>query len=83
MGKTGVDGKLLKEATGINLALHFLEHVIVCLQKRAMGENLHVPYRESLMTLVLRDSLGGNCLTRLDPIKLFFINLKNDSNCST
>jgi len=31
VGKTGVDGKLLKEAAGINLALHYLEHVIVCL----------------------------------------------------
>lgn len=24
---------------------------------------MHVPYRNSLMTLVLRDSLGGNCRT--------------------
>jgi len=24
-----------------------------------------VPYRESLMTMVLRDSLGGNCKTRM------------------
>jgi len=32
---TGVEGKLEKEARGINLSLHFLEHVIVCLNKRA------------------------------------------------
>ncbi|KAL4455465.1 hypothetical protein ABPG74_012617 [Tetrahymena malaccensis] len=62
---TGVEGKLEKEARGINLSLHFLEHCIVCLNKRAQGENIHVPYRNSLMTLILRDSLGGNCKTRM------------------
>lgn len=62
---TGVEGKLEKEARGINLSLHFLEHVIVCLNKRAQGENIHVPYRNSLMTLILRDSLGGNCATKM------------------
>lgn len=31
VGQTGVEGKLLKEATSINLALHYLERVIVCL----------------------------------------------------
>lgn len=62
---TGVEGKLEKEARGINLSLHFLEHVIVCLNKRAQGENIHVPYRNSLMTLILRDSLGGNCKTKM------------------
>ena len=65
IGKTGVEGLLQKEARFINLSLHFLEHVIVCLNKRANGENIHIPYRNSLMTLVLRDSLGGNCKTRM------------------
>jgi kinesin family member 6/9 len=65
IGKTGVDGKMRQEAVGINLSLHFLEHVIVCLNKAARGENIHIPYRNSLMTLVLRDSLGGNCKTRM------------------
>lgn len=65
IGKTGVEGKLQEEARAINLSLHYLEHVIVCLQKRAQGENIHVPYRNSLMTLVLRDSLGGNCKTKM------------------
>lgn len=65
IGKTGVEGKLADEARGINLSLHYLEHVIVCLNKRANGENIHIPYRNSLMTLVLRDSLGGNCKTKM------------------
>ena len=65
IGKTQVEGLLQKEARYINLSLHYLEHVIVCLNKRMTGENVHVPYRNSLMTLVLRDSLGGNCKTRM------------------
>ena len=65
VGKTGIEGTLFREATQINLSLHYLEHVIVCLNKRAQGENIHVPYRNSLLTLVLRDSIGGNCKTRM------------------
>ena len=65
IGKTGVTGLLEKEARFINQSLHYLELVIVCLNKRANGENIHIPYRNSLMTLVLRDSLGGNCKTRM------------------
>ncbi len=51
IGKTGVEGKLAQEARGINLSLHYLEHVIVCLNKHANGENIHIPYRNSLMTM--------------------------------
>lgn len=29
------------------------------------GDDVHVPYRNSLMTTVLKDSLGGNCMTRM------------------
>jgi len=65
VGKTGIDGTLFKEATHINLSLHYLEHCIVCLNRRSLGENIHVPYRNSLLTLVLRDSIGGNCKTRM------------------
>ena len=56
---------LLKEAKYINLSLHYLEHVIICLNKKAQGENVHIPYRNSLLTLFLRDSLGGNSKTRV------------------
>lgn len=38
--------------------------VIIALQERSMGLNRpHIPYRNSMMTQVLRDSLGGNCRT--------------------
>jgi kinesin family protein 6/9 len=65
VGKIGLDGRLLKEACYINLSLHYLEHVIVCLQKKMKGEKIFVPYRNCLMTMVLKDSLGGNCKTRM------------------
>lgn len=61
VGKTGVSGNLLTEAKYINLSLHFLEHVIVSLADRRD----HVPFRNSMMTMVLRDSLGGNCRTAM------------------
>ena len=64
VNKSGVDGATLQEAKYINVSLHFLEQVIVALQARSDGlENTHVPYRNSLMTTMLRDSLGGNCVT--------------------
>ena len=65
LGKTNVDGTLLREARCINQSLHYLEHVIVTLEQKARGENVFVPYRNSFMTLVLRDSLGGNCKTSM------------------
>eukprot|EP00916_Digyalum_oweni_P008510 GHVL01014271.1.p1 GENE.GHVL01014271.1~~GHVL01014271.1.p1 ORF type:complete len:528 (+),score=149.41 GHVL01014271.1:130-1713(+) len=63
VGKSGVGGNLLKEARYINLSLHYLEQVIVALHDKEAGKRVHVPYRNSLMTQVLRDSLGGNCKT--------------------
>jgi len=62
VGKTGVQGTLLTEAKYINLSLHYLEQVIVALAERARS---HIPYRNSMMTSVLRDSLGGNCMTTM------------------
>eukprot|EP00439_Symbiodinium_sp_Y106_P073003 s1605_g13.t1 len=65
VSQTGVDGKLLQEAKAINLSLHYLERVIVALHSRSKGVQAHVPYRDSMMTSVLRDSLGGNCRTTM------------------
>jgi kinesin family member 6/9 len=63
--RTGISGTLFKEASYINLSLHFLEQVIVALYEKAQGKRSHVPYRNSMMTSVLRDSLGGNCMTTM------------------
>ncbi|XP_021115533.1 kinesin-like protein KIF6 isoform X2 [Heterocephalus glaber] len=62
VAKSGVRGQLLTEAKYINLSLHYLEQVIIALSER---NRLHIPYRNSMMTSVLRDSLGGNCMTTM------------------
>lgn len=54
---------MLAEAKYINTSLFFLEMVIVALYEKATKGRTHVPYRNSMMTSVLRDSLGGNCKT--------------------
>lgn len=60
--KTGSDGVVLKEATYINKSLTFLEQVVVALGNKARD---HVPYRQSKLTHMLKDSLGGNCKTTM------------------
>ena len=65
VGKTNAAGQILKEAKHINLSLHYLEQVIVALHERASKGRSHIPYRNSMMTSVLRDSLGGNCMTTM------------------
>ncbi|NXY28320.1 KIF6 protein, partial [Pomatorhinus ruficollis] len=62
VAKTGIGGHLLTEAKYINLSLHYLEQVIIALAEKNRS---HIPYRNSLMTSVLRDSLGGNCMTTM------------------
>lgn len=54
-------GARLQEATKINSALTALGHVIQALVKK----QVHVPYRNSQLTRVLQETLGGNCKTAL------------------
>ena len=63
VSKTQATGGVLKEARYINTSLFYLEMVIVALYEKATRGRAHVPYRNSIMTSVLRDSLGGNCKT--------------------
>ncbi|NWX16162.1 KIF9 protein, partial [Aegotheles bennettii] len=58
LSKTGSEGQVLKEATYINKSLSFLEQIIIAL---ADPKRDHVPFRQSKLTHVLKDSLGGNC----------------------
>lgn len=58
--KTGTKGERLKEATKINLSLSALGNVISALVD---GKNTHIPYRDSKLTRLLQDSLGGNSKT--------------------
>eukprot|EP01135_Chromosphaera_perkinsii_P001013 Nk52_evm27s156 gene=Nk52_evmTU27s156 len=58
--KTGAAGQRLKEATKINLSLSALGNVISALVD---GKSKHIPYRDSKLTRLLQDSLGGNMKT--------------------
>lgn len=65
-GKTGATGQRLKEATKINLSLSTLGNVISALVD---GKSTHVPYRNSKLTRLLQDSLGGNSKTMMVQLK--------------
>lgn len=59
-GKTQATGDRLKEANKINLSLSALGNVISALVD---GKSTHIPYRDSKLTRMLQDSLGGNTKT--------------------
>lgn len=58
--KTNAKGDRLKEGTMINLSLSALGNVI---QALVDGKSKHIPYRDSKLTRLLQDSLGGNTRT--------------------
>uniref|UniRef100_A0ACD6A0W5 Uncharacterized protein n=1 Tax=Avena sativa TaxID=4498 RepID=A0ACD6A0W5_AVESA len=60
---SGAEGDRLKEASNINKSLLMLRLVITSLVDRTCGKNTHVPYRDSKLTFLLQDSLGGNSKT--------------------
>ncbi|NWS48005.1 KIF5A protein, partial [Probosciger aterrimus] len=62
VSKTGAEGAVLDEAKNINKSLSALGNVISAL---AEGTKVYVPYRDSKMTRILQDSLGGNCRTTM------------------
>ncbi|KAJ3357929.1 hypothetical protein GGF32_000819 [Allomyces javanicus] len=62
VGKTGASGQTLEEAKMINKSLTALGMVINALTD---GKSKHVPYRDSKLTRILQESLGGNSRTTL------------------
>lgn len=60
MSKTGATGARMKEGQKINLSLSALGNVISALVE---GRSQHIPYRDSKLTRLLQDSLGGNTKT--------------------
>lgn len=62
---TNTVGIRLKEAGKINKSLSVLGNVIMSLVDMAHGRSRHVPYRDSKLTFLLRDSLGGNARTSI------------------
>ncbi|KAL5538433.1 hypothetical protein UlMin_042978 [Ulmus minor] len=62
---SGAEGERLKEAANINKSLSTLGLVIMSLVDLAHGKQRHVPYRDSRLTFLLQDSLGGNSKTTI------------------
>ncbi|KAJ8024361.1 Kinesin heavy chain [Holothuria leucospilota] len=62
VSKTGAEGTVLDEAKNINRSLSALGNVISAL---AEGKKSHIPYRDSKMTRILQESLGGNARTTI------------------
>lgn len=62
VAKTGAEGSVLDEAKNINKSLSALGNVISAL---ADGNKSHVPYRDSKLTRILQESLGGNARTTM------------------
>ncbi|OMO53413.1 C2 calcium-dependent membrane targeting [Corchorus capsularis] len=62
---SGAEGDRLKEAANINKSLSTLGLVIMSLVDLAQGKHRHVPYRDSRLTFLLQDSLGGNSKTTI------------------
>ena len=60
---TGASGKRLEESKSINSSLSALGNVITALT--AAKGRTHIPYRDSKLTRILEDSLGGNCKTTM------------------
>jgi len=59
---TGATGQTLKEGANINKSLSALGNVINALVESANGKKVFIPYRNSKLTRVLQESLGGNSL---------------------
>eukprot|EP00892_Ulva_mutabilis_P001652 jgi/Ulvmu1/11488/UM077_0037.1 len=73
---SGAVGERLREASNINKSLSILGRVINSLAQQSKGARagLHVPYRDSKLTFLLQDSLGGNSRT---------VMIANVSPCTT
>lgn len=64
-GQTGAEGQRLKEGCAINKSLTVLGNCICVLAEKASGKskNAVVPYRDSNLTRILQNALGGNSKT--------------------
>lgn len=77
ISKTGATKDRLKEALAINKSLSALGNVISALGDESnKNKKKHVPYRDNKLTMLMKDSLGGNAKT------LMFVNVSPaDYNC--
>mgnify|MGYP001186862366 FL=1 len=63
--KSGASGQAMEEAKAINKSLSSLGNVVSAIN----GQSKHIPYRSSLLTQLMSDSLGGNAKVQM------FVNL--------
>ncbi|KAI3385810.1 hypothetical protein SNEBB_002233 [Seison nebaliae] len=65
LDRTGATGQRAKEGISINYGLLILGNVIANLSSNDLSKkkNCHIPYRDSKLTRLLQDSLGGNAKT--------------------
>mgnify|MGYP003387264950 CR=1 FL=1 len=73
---TNASGERLKEASQINKSLSTLGNVIKSLADRstlAVSSSNYIPYRDSKLTFLLRDSLGGNSKVSFSMLGAFVI----------
>jgi len=70
--KSGAAGERMREAQHINRSLSALGDVIEALARKKMGSS-HVPYRNSRLTMLLKDSLGGESKA------LMFVNIASSA----
>jgi hypothetical protein len=63
--KVGTSGTSLQEGSNINKSLSTVERCIKALVDTAQGKKVLAPFRDSVLTLYLRDALAGNVLTTM------------------
>jgi hypothetical protein len=63
--KTGAEGATLKQGANINKSLMTLGRVINALAEGAQARGQFIPYRDSKLTRLLEQSLGGNSATTM------------------
>ena len=77
-----MEGDRLKETISINKSLTHLKSVITALVNTNHRSNTHIPYRDSILTWILKEYLGGDSKT------LMFVNISplmsnfSESSCS-
>ncbi|KAF7495667.1 Kinesin-like protein KIF28P [Sarcoptes scabiei] len=64
-GRNTVTGDKFRESVAINQSLSCLGNCIHALAEKANGRNVKVPYRESVLTRLLMNALGGNSRTAM------------------
>src|SRR5690606_15576090 len=65
ISKSGTTGKNLKESISINKSLFSLQGVVDALTNPNSVNKKNPPFKDSKLTMILSDSLGGNCITKL------------------